>query len=476
MKHLIVIILSLVVYSCTPKVATTVTEPAEEVTPEVVVEKTTPCTTLGELPSSVREEAETAFVLYRDFLKSGNYDESYKYWKSAYYNAPGSNGRIQYHYDDGIKLYRHFYDNTTNPVDKEMWVDSVKALYNKRKECFGDDAYLDGRLGFDLYYYFPGAASDMEIYSLFKNVFDAKGEQADYFIINPFAKILYDKVVDGTISPEEGGKYAKLSIAAVNYGLANCKTDCESWKIVNDYAPARLENLEGIKGLYDCTYYADKYYALYLANPTDCEVVNEAYRRMRWGDCETSHPKLAEVAEAKKKLCTAVVTNEPGPLRQAYDLYEAGKYAEAITGFEDFANSTTDVNKKAKYLLLIAKIYYRDIKKFGKARAYAEQAAAARGGWGEPYMLIGKLYASSGPLCGPGRGWDSQIVTWPAIDMFNKAKSVDPSIAADANKWINTYSQYMPSNEDIFQRRLAVGDSFKVGCWINRSTTVRVAK
>ncbi|MDX1409739.1 MAG: hypothetical protein R3330_16435, partial [Saprospiraceae bacterium] len=89
--------------------------------------------------------------------------------------------------------------------------------------------------------------------------------------------------------------------------------------------------------------------------------------------------------------------------------------------------------------------------------------------------MIGKLYASSGPLCGPGRGWDSQIVTWPAIDQFMQARRVDPSVSAEANKWINYYSRYMPSVEDIFQRQLQEGQSFTVGCWIQETTTIRAA-
>ena len=90
-------------------------------------------------------------------------------------------------------------------------------------------------------------------------------------------------------------------------------------------------------------------------------------------------------------------------------------------------------------------------------------------------MLIGKLYASSGPLCGPGRGWDSQVVTWPAIDKFSYAKSIDPSVAEEANKLIRDYRRYMPSKEDIFQRRLSKGDVFKVPCWIQEKTIVRPA-
>jgi hypothetical protein len=57
--------------------------------------------------------------------------------------------------------------------------------------------------------------------------------------------------------------------------------------------------------------------------------------------------------------------------------------------------------------------------------------------------------------------------------MWNRAKRVDPSSAAEANRWISRYRQYMPSREDVFIRNLREGDSFYVGCWIQESTTIR---
>ena len=67
-------------------------------------------------------------------------------------------------------------------------------------------------------------------------------------------------------------------------------------------------------------------------------------------------------------------------------------------------------------------------------------------------------------------------MTWPAIDKFKQARRVDPSVAAEANKWIAYYQKYMPSVDDIFLRLLSEGDAFKVECWIQESTTVRAAK
>ncbi|MEL7123917.1 MAG: hypothetical protein AAFO07_31050, partial [Bacteroidota bacterium] len=56
-----------------------------------------------------------------------------------------------------------------------------------------------------------------------------------------------------------------------------------------------------------------------------------------------------------------------------------------------------------------------------------------------------------------------------------KAKQVDPDVTLEANKWINRYSRFMPKREDVFIRNLKSGDSFFVGCWIQRSTRIRTA-
>jgi len=46
----------------------------------------------------------------------------------------------------------------------------------------------------------------------------------------------------------------------------------------------------------------------------------------------------------------------------------------------------------------------------------------------------------------------------------------------EANKLINRYEKYMPSKEDLFQRSLKTGGTFKVKCWIQESTKIRPAK
>ena len=464
------------ILACTPKAGETLaTDTPKPETPAPTGPQNPDCLSLFDLSPADKDRAETAFVLYRDYLKVENWTEAKKYWMTAFFSAPGSNGMVKSHFTDGVRIYTHLMTLTSDETLKMRYVDTIRMIHAKRKVCFGHDATYLGQMAFDYYYNLNAYIPQKEIYETFKLAADASGPYMDYFILNPFAKVLFDEATAFNINLDEGRTYAKKILKSVEYGLANCKgSECEAWAIVNSYAPDRMEALESIDGFYDCEYYQERYYPIYQQNPDSCDVVREVYAKLLRGNCS---PNMAQVQELKKLTETTCYVAPPsaGPCAEGMIAYNNGRYRESVNKFQLCADSHTDTEKKANTLLLIAKIYYRDLKDYPKSRKYALDAAKQKPKWGEPFMLIGKLYASSGPLCGPGTGFDSQVVTWPAIDKFNYAKSIDPSITSEANKLINTYQKYMPNREDLFQRSIQVGSPFTVGCWIQENTTVRSA-
>ena len=130
-------------------------------------------------------------------------------------------------------------------------------------------------------------------------------------------------------------------------------------------------------------------------------------------------------------------------------------------------------NDEAKYEIWIklAKTA-KNNKQYSTVRDYARKALAINPNSGEAYILIGDAYAASASSCGTGdlgRGG----VYLVAVDKYYKAKSVDPSVAKDAQDQINKYSSYFPGKEDAFFKGINNGDSYSVGCWIGETTTVR---
>lgn len=464
--------LLLLIVACTPKTTekATTTEPTTtQPAPPPPEEALSPCPKFTEAPNP--DEAETNYVLYRDFLRAGDFTQAYQFWQKVYEVAPAADGRRNTVLSDGIYFYERLYGGEEDSLAREHYIDLIFELYDQIDRCYPEGGYVDGRKAFDLFYKYPHRASKEEIYALFKESIDTDGIDAQYFVLNPFTSLLVDLYFEGTVTLSEARKYQELVRQVLAKGLAECKgNECEHWRIIEQYAPVRLEAFETVKGFYDCSYYEEKYFPDFVENPTDCDIIRTAYSRFKWGDCPEADEKFKQIIAAGNEHCV-----ETGPLELAYDALREANYPEAINLFKKAAEEETNSSKKANILLLVAKVYYSHLKNYPQARQYAREAASYRPGWGEPYMLIGRLYASSGPLCGPGRGWDSQIVTWPAIDMWNKAKSIDSSVASEARKLIARYEKFMPTIEDIFQRNRQEGESFYVGCWIQESTIIRAA-
>jgi tetratricopeptide (TPR) repeat protein len=455
-------------FGCSPKVSQPIGPPP---TPVVVNKVVGPCGKFKESPDE--ESAMNAHVIYRDFLRQNNLAEAFPLWKVAFRLAPAADGKRNTHYADGIRFYEDFYARETDALKRESYVDTIFMLYDRIDQCYDEKGYVAGRKAFDLYYKYQERATQDEIFELFKTSLVADGDSAQYFIINPFTDLLVRRYFDQKLSLSEAQKYDDFIRTRLAKGLASGDNKQE-WQIINEYTPQRLEAFEGVKGFYGCDYYQDKYWPMFLADSTNCEVIGEVYGRLRWGGCDSTSVEVQALRQSGRNHCMTEAT--PTESQLAYQALREGNYEEAIVLFQEAVAANEDPDKKANYLLLISKIYYRDLKNFPQARKFALEAANFRANWGEPYLLIGRLYASSGPLCGPGRGWDSQIVVWPAIDKWNYAKRIDPDAAAEANRMINTYAKYMPDNEDIFQRTLKEGQSFKVGCWIQENTTIRAAK
>ncbi|WP_116108203.1 hypothetical protein [Lewinella sp. IMCC34191] len=474
-------LLTVLMVACTPKAAgpSTTDTPATPQTPvaqqpaDEESDDLSDCPKFSDAPNP--DDAETNYVIYRNALKSKEMDRAIKVWREVYATSPAADGRRPTVYTDGVEFYNYLIEQ--NPDKREAYGDSILMLYEQARECYPSDGYMAAIQGFDSYYTYAGSTSEEDIYELFKESIEMDGpEKLQYFVINPMSRLVVDQHESGNIDDDEAKEIVTALKARLEKGLADCSgADCEAWNAIEAYAPSSLQYFETVKGFYDCQYYIDEYYPEFEANPEECDAITTAYGRMRWAECAEDLPEYQKVKAAYEANCQVVAANTSGgsTIRQAYEALRNNESSEAVRLFEQASEETEDNERKSLTLLTAAKIYYRDLRNFSQARAYARRAAQADPTNGEPYMLIGTLYASSGPLCGPGTGFDSQVVVWPAIDMWQRAKSVDPSVAAKANQLIGRYTQYMPTRADVFQRGIEVGSTYTVGCWIQETTRVR---
>ena len=111
----------------------------------------------------------------------------------------------------------------------------------------------------------------------------------------------------------------------------------------------------------------------------------------------------------------------------------------------------------------------------GKCRDAARRAATVDPTAGEPYIIIGLAYAASANSFSDGK-FGGKEVYWAAVDKFNRAAAIDPSVAGRANSLAASYRAHFPSTETIFFNDLAEGQSYTVGGWIGETTTIRASK
>ena len=153
-------------------------------------------------------------------------------------------------------------------------------------------------------------------------------------------------------------------------------------------------------------------------------------------------------------------------------LFRDKKYGEAATYFDQATKAENNDRVYRAYRSLAR--CYQSSGNYSRARDAARRAAQVDPTAGEPYIIIGMLYAeSSSQFSGD---LESKAVFWAAVDKFQKAKAMDSSVAEVANSYIRAYSQYFPSIEVIFYNDYSEGQSYNVGGWIGETTTIRAKK
>ncbi|MCL1851291.1 MAG: tetratricopeptide repeat protein [Bacteroidetes bacterium] len=108
---------------------------------------------------------------------------------------------------------------------------------------------------------------------------------------------------------------------------------------------------------------------------------------------------------------------------------------------------------------------------YQEARNAALQVLKIKPNSGKAYILIGDLYAASGIKC-TNEDTLPFDYNWAAADKYSRAAAVDPSVA-DLARAKRTQLR-MPTEQERFQRGYTtIGAEYKVGCWIQETTTVR---
>lgn len=446
-------------------------------------EATSQCNSWDAFPAGV-EDAKAAHVRYRDAFKAQRYDEAFKEWEGLFAHVQKPSEAPTRHFMDGAYMLFVLAQKEQDTEKKAALLQRLIDVYEAHFECNPDKASGLDR-AYQGYYMFYLGANPKETVKVFEKSYKMDEHKTKSMVIAPWAQLAVylfeqgDSDYNAERVRELYEKFKRWTEKQTSNNMPGSEEYSQAWKGVQE-AYSKIEDK-----IFDCNYYVEKLRPTFEKDKQDQEQNKSILQELQYkGKCETDNAFYQEVyaiygpwkreqdslemianfdnlSNAKK----AAIRENESKLDEAYDWYR-----KALDD-EDLSNE-----EKGKIAHRIAYHEFKDKKNFSVARSYCRKASQYLPNWGEPYLLVGLMYAASGKACSPetnGTGWNAQVVVWAAMDEWQRAKSVDPNATTLANKYIGEYSAYYPSSDEGFQRGIKAGSSYKVGCWIGVTTTVR---
>lgn len=418
--------------------------------------------------------------LYQEHVKTKNYAEAYEPWKAVFYNHPAA--RIDM-YSVGADILEALIKAETDETKKSALVQELLGTYDRHIE------YLDAVNAFrkrpltkakimeerSHAYLTLAKPKALEAHAVLLEVLNMDPENAGHQIMLDLMRVSSSIAKQKETHKEQVIKdYLQTSeLAANNYnkakenaakGDANAATYekiADMWDKVKTNIDAYFIN----SGAANCESLQAIYAPQVEANKENLEYLKQVINVMAKIGCKDQEAYMSAAEYAHNIEPTA---GSAAGCANRY--FKRGDSNKAIEFMDQAIELETDDIKKSEYCFTTAQILFTT-KQLGKAKSYANKAISLNSNYGAPYILIGQMYASSPK-------WSDEPAMnkcsyFAAIDKFQRAKAVDPSVAEEANKLIGTYSAYTPKAEDLFFLGLKKGDSVTIGGWINETTTIR---
>jgi len=433
-----------------------------------------------------KDACEQNLSIYTEFYKQKNYADAYKSWVYLFDNAPKRTKNIYIH---GPKIIKGLIKTVTEETRKAALVDSLMMIYDQRNTYYpGSEARVVGYKGADMYKYKKGTTEGIqEAYSVLEEAFNLGGNTSSPRVLSTYfvasTKLLNAKVLTiedllnlfSDLSSVISYKEAKLSQDVFNANEKEALTKKEAKQLKrNEDEKDKLsdvkDNLEKALAPYaTCEKLVEMYTRDFEINKEDVTWLKRSAKLLNKKEC-TDADIFFSISEALYNI-------DPSPSAAANMGIRSLKrqdYTKALEFYSYALDNEEDNLNKAQYAYRLAQTYGA-MNKNHSAKSYALKAASYRYGWGEPYILIGDLYAKTSRKCGELQTeFLKRVGYWAAVDKYEYAVKIDPSVKGKAAERIVKYTAQMPSKTDIFTEGLIEALTYKIDCWYTETVNVKV--
>lgn len=416
--------------------------------------------------------------LYQEFYKQKNYKDAYEPWKQVLKHCPRYSVNT---FIRGTNILKNMIATAATPAEKNKYIDELLALSDARTAAYGEEYNNLAAKARILTEYRPNEKE--QIYNLYKQAAEKGGVKLDaqycpYYIeatVNYLHSIkanseqmsvLFDAYDYASETLEAIIKQNKAALSEAEAG-GNQKNIKKAETELNNAMSYLSLTEQMIEPFASCDKIIPIYEPKFKANPNDVELLKKITTNLDRKNCTKSDLFFAATENLHKLEPNAKSAYMMGKMLIDKEKYkEAAVYLdEAVKKFED-----NDSKAKASYMLATALM---NSGQYAAARTAATQVAQYdKSLEGKAVLLIANMYLKSAVSCATHEG-KIRGAAWVAYDEAARAKSLDPSIAADAQKVMNAAHSQWPSKEDMFFNSINPGSGFTVGCWIGKSTTAR---
>lgn len=400
-------------------------------------------TPFGSGEDSVR--CRKSISLLTSFGKTENYADAYEHWQRAYNDCPAASKNI---YIIGARILNWKISQAKTPAEKNQLLKDLLKLYDDRITYFGDDAKVGAaQIVADKiadYRRIAGEAADFtEVYHWTKPIVERYKEQS------PMQVLYY---------------YAFSSRLIAGKDTTKVEQYIQDYLQASEYADAVIaaagDNEEVLKALNSFKLQMDTEFA--QSGLAGCDILEKIYTNAKIDEHKTDKAFLqTALALFQRADCNSAAASRAGrylfdiepsvtaAMGIAGDAIREKKYSEAtefLTKAIELAKNSSDRLKCYEALFQIARVQGNG----GAAHSYANKILAENPRSGKILLYLAESSAGNASRFYPDDKVKQRCYYYLVINKLRHAASVDPSVAAQANRAIANYSRLLPSKQDIF--------------------------
>ena len=430
------------------------------------------------LKSNDKMDYMTAVSLYTEPYKQGDLETAYSYWEKVYKKYPASHLNL---YIRGAKILEYLIEHAKTDEERDKYLDELMKMYDKRIKYFGEKGFVLGRKATSLLKYKleetrKNPLEGQQLTDLYKKAYEwlnesvtEQGAEAE----TPTLLLL----MQTSVALFKSNELPKETVVN-NYDRC---TKILNQIISENKDPDRVTNAKKIQpfvedvfgdsGAADCDALVKLLTPQFEENKDNAEFIKSMLHRLLMAKCDNS--------ELVDKATIRLYDLEPSA-EAAFNLAHNYYFKDDIENAKKYYLQAIDQEKdpklRASYYYEYGALIYGKDKDYPKAREIERKAISLDPTLCKAYMLIGDIYVAAASSFSDDN-FTKATVYWLAVDYYNKARAYE-NCAVDAANRAADYKTQFPSVEDGFMQKPPVkeGDTYKVGGWINETTTARLIK